>query len=174
MDHCRTASPSQTASRRVACRPLPYSPSSAARCTLRPKRTRQMASTSACVQTVARSTFGVSIRNGKLPRNSLQSRCSPTTTPFLPKQREPYGTSSTASLIQPRHSASSLACSVLTASFSKRRLSPPQIGIDGNNLNAVEHSPCLGNVMSTDVTVSNDLNTARNMQDYSDLLQTYS
>ena len=37
--------------------------------------------------------------------------------------------------------------------------SPPQISIDGTNLNAVEHVTYLGSVISSDATVSKDLDT---------------
>ena len=37
--------------------------------------------------------------------------------------------------------------------------SPPQISIDGTNLNAVEHFTYLGSIISNDATVSKDLDT---------------
>ena len=46
---------------------------------------------------------------------------------------------------------------VLYQSPPRVAYSPPDISIDGTNLNAVEHFTYLGNVISNDATVSKDL-----------------
>ena len=95
-----------------------------------------------------------------------------TTAPFSPTRKKPYSSSLTASLMQPRSSASPSAWRILRSCTnplhemkkaevlyqppSRKAYSPPHINIDGNNLNEVEHFIYLGSVISNDATVSKD------------------
>ena len=103
------------------------------------------------------STFGVSSHARKPFRNSSLSYCFLTTAPFSPTRRKLYSTSSTASLMQPRTSAShqpeeDTCCTnslhekrtVLFRSASMAQASTP-------------HFTYLGSVISNDATVSKDL-----------------
>ena len=88
------------------------------------------------------------------------SCCLLTTAPFSPTRRKPYSTSSTASLMQPRTSASPSSLKkteVLYQPPPRVAYNPPHISIDSTNLNALEHFTYLGSVISNDATVSKDL-----------------
>ena len=61
-------------------------------------------------QTAVSVTFGVSSHALKPSRNLSLSCCLLTTAPYSPTRRKPYSTLSTASLMQPRTSASLSAC----------------------------------------------------------------
>ena len=159
MGLCRAASPSPTASSRDAFWPTHCSPSSSASCSVRQMRTCQTASTSVFEQTAVSSTFGVSSHARKPSRNSSLSCCLLMTAHFSPTRRKPYSASSTASLMQPRTSASPSAWrrQVLYQPPPRVAYSPHHISIDGTNLNAVVHVSYLGNVISSDATVNKDL-----------------
>ena len=159
MGLCQTASPSPTASSMDAFWPPHPSPSSSALCSVRQKRTYQTASTSISEQTTVSSTFGVFSHARKPPRNSSLSCSLLTTAPFSPTRRKPYSTSSTASLMQQRTTASpsSLKKTEVLYQPPPREAYSPHISIDGTNLNAMEHFTCLGSVISSDATVSKDL-----------------
>ena len=95
----------------------------------------------------------------KPSRNSSLSCCLLTTAPFSPTRRKPYSTSSTASLMQPRTSASPSSLKKTEVSYQPppSEAYSPHISIDGTNLNALEDFTYLGSVISNDATVSKDL-----------------
>ena len=96
-------------------------------------------------------------RTKKIEELLSLSCCLLTTAPFSPTRRKPYNTWSTASLMQPRTSASPLKkTEVLYQPPPREAYSPPYISIDGTNLNAVEHFTYLGSIISNDATVSKD------------------
>ena len=81
------------------------SQSSSASCCVRQKRICQMANTFVFEQLTV-TTFGVSSQAQKPSRNPSLSCCLLTTAPFSPTRKKPYSTSSTASPMLPRTSAS--------------------------------------------------------------------
>ena len=105
------------------------------------------------------SIFDVSSHARKPSRNSSLSCFLLTTVALSPTRRQPYSTSSTAFLMQPRTSLTIRLkkTEVLYQHPPREAYSPPHISIDGINLNAVEHLTYQSSVMSNDATVSKDL-----------------
>ena len=147
MSLCWAASLSPMASSRDASWSPHCSPSSSASCSMRQKRTCQMASTSVSKQTLQPSMFSRTHKN-----HSSSLSCCLLTTALLPTQRKPNSTSSTSSLMQSR---------TLASPSARRRLrcctNPLHKRINGTKLKAVEHFTYLGRVISSDATVSKDL-----------------
>ena len=97
-------------------------------------------------------------RTKKIEELLSLSCCLLTTAPFSPTRRKPYNTWSTASLMQPRTSASPLKkTEVLYQPPPREAYSPPHISTDGTNQNAMEHFTYLDSVISNDATLRKEL-----------------